>query len=398
MRKIFSLYVVVFMGFVLYSMTVPIFTGMILTPHQGYISDGSTSNPYLILGILMSLFPLGQFFGSPVLGALSDKIGRKKTLLISLTLSFIFYLFVSIAMHIKSLALLAPMLFCAGLSEGNVAIAQAAIVDSVKKHLHGKYFGYVYLTASLSFVFGPLFASIFANPKINPSFNYATPFWIMTPILALVALLIYLTLKETTQIDKSSHSLRHALFNFAKIFSHPLKRLFFLNFLLYLAIFGFLRVYSIYLVDEFHIGFVELTYFVSYVSLPIIFANLCITPLLTKRFTPAFITKTASFFMGLFIIIILIPDSKYAFLVTVFFATAFLAITMTFAAYNISSKANASEQGSVMGNNQALLMAAEGLSGFFGGLIAMFWTKLPLLAFGLLALFASVFFKKEEVL
>lgn len=40
------------------------------------------SNPYL-LGFLMAAYSLAQFFAAPILGALSDRYGRKKILLLS---------------------------------------------------------------------------------------------------------------------------------------------------------------------------------------------------------------------------------------------------------------------------------------------------------------------------
>lgn len=384
------------MGFVLYSMTIPIFTGMILEPNQGYLSDHPSINRYIVLGFIMSLFPMGQFFGSPILGALSDKLGRKKTICTSLILSFTFYIFVSLAMHIKSLSLLSPMLFLAGLSEGNIAIAQGAIVDTIDDHKRSRYFGYIYLTTSIGFIVGPLFASVFANPNIVSWFNFATPFWCMTILLFIVLIWTLVTFKETTAIKPETHTLFQALSSFKKVFTHKLKKTYLLNFLLYLCIFGYLRVYSIYIVDEFKVSFVMLTYFVAYVSLPFILANLFVTPILAKKYSPQKITKITSALMGLSLMVILIPNQLHALWATLFIATTFIAITMTFAASNISFAAEKTEQGSVMGNNQALQMAAEGISGFLGGVIASIWIKLPLLVFGTLALITSLAFNNSN--
>ena len=38
------------------------------------------------------MYPLGQFVGSPILGALSDRYGRKIVLVISATIMSLFYL------------------------------------------------------------------------------------------------------------------------------------------------------------------------------------------------------------------------------------------------------------------------------------------------------------------
>ena len=46
-----------------------------------------------------------------------------------------------------------------------------------------------------------------------------------------------------------------------------------INFALYLAIFGFFRVYPMYLVDQFHLGVGSVSEYVAYVAVPIVIAN-----------------------------------------------------------------------------------------------------------------------------
>ena len=48
-------------------------------------------------GILLALYPIGQFFGTPVLSALSDRFGRKRVLLPSLVATTCCYVLVAIS-------------------------------------------------------------------------------------------------------------------------------------------------------------------------------------------------------------------------------------------------------------------------------------------------------------
>ena len=49
---------------------------MILQNDNGMLPVGSSlADRSLVLGVLLALYPLGQFLGSPVLGALSDRYG-----------------------------------------------------------------------------------------------------------------------------------------------------------------------------------------------------------------------------------------------------------------------------------------------------------------------------------
>src|ERR1700753_2475944 len=109
---------------------ITVFTPLLLGGGGGLISSGtSPSTRTLVLGGLLALYPLAQFFGAPVLGSLSDRFGRRPVLLASLAASAAFYALMALALHLHSLALLAVACLLAGLAEANIAIAQSAIAD-----------------------------------------------------------------------------------------------------------------------------------------------------------------------------------------------------------------------------------------------------------------------------
>jgi MFS family permease len=76
-RSLFVLYLVIFIGFLGYSLMITVFTPMLLDGH-GAILPATTpeARRTMLLGFLLCLYPLGQFLASPVLGALSDRFGR----------------------------------------------------------------------------------------------------------------------------------------------------------------------------------------------------------------------------------------------------------------------------------------------------------------------------------
>lgn len=124
------LYAVVFAGFVGYSLMITVFTPMIMSNHNFLLgADEPMSRRVILLGILLCLYPLGQSVGSPVLGALSDRFGRKPVLMISLSFTTACYALIGIALHLQSFVLLAVASLLAGLGEANVVVAQSAIAD-----------------------------------------------------------------------------------------------------------------------------------------------------------------------------------------------------------------------------------------------------------------------------
>lgn len=184
--KLLPLYVVIFFGFMGYSMMLTLFTPLFMYAQHGLVPPGSTLNDrIIILGVVLSLFPLAQFFSAPILGTFSDRYGRKPILILSLAIAPLCYALMAIALTIESLALLMLSSFIAGISQGNIAIAQSAIADIAPRSDRTRYFGYIYLSASTSYVAGPLLGGKLSDPTLVSEFSYATPFWIVFALLVL---------------------------------------------------------------------------------------------------------------------------------------------------------------------------------------------------------------------
>ena len=67
-----------------------------------------------------------------------------------------------------------------------------------------------------------------------------------------------------------------------------------------------------------------------------------------------------------------------------------LALCLPSCATLLSLAAGEADQGSVMGNNQALQVGAESLSGLIGGLLAAVMVKLSLIVLGMVAVVAAI--------
>ena len=87
-----------FLDFVGCFMVLPIFASLLLNPQNVFLNpDTSHLTRTLVVGLLITVYGLGQMFGGPYLGGLSDQIGRKKTLLGGLVVLIIgatFHMFV----------------------------------------------------------------------------------------------------------------------------------------------------------------------------------------------------------------------------------------------------------------------------------------------------------------
>ena len=390
--SLLPLYVVIFFGFVGYSLMITIFTPLFLKPGGAILPAGVTSSyRTVVLGIVLGLYPAGQFIGSPVLGALSDRYGRRPVLLVSLTVTTVCYAAIAASLEALSLATLSLSLFVAGLSEANIVTAQSAIADVVAAAERNRFFGYIYMCVSLAYIVGPLAGGKLAEPSVVSWFNDATPFWVVSGLLVLTTLGTLLKFRETNPPEKRQQISYFAAFtNLAGVFTDKRIRLLYLvNFLLYLAIFGFFRCYPMYLVDEFHLGVSRESEYIAWVGLPIVLANLWLTGYLAKHFTTRSLTTWSAVLTGIFMIVVVLPPSRGALWITLFLTSLALAICLPSCATILSTSVGEADQGRVMGNNQALQVGAESLSGLVGGLLAAIVVKLSLIVLGAVAIVAA---------
>jgi len=394
LRRLAPLYVVVFMGFVGYSLMITVFTPMLLRADRAMLApDTSTSTRAIVLGALLCLYPLGQFIGSPVLGTLSDRFGRRPILVASLFATTACYALISFAITANNLALLAAASLAAGLSEANIVTAQSAIADVVPPQERNRYFGYVYMAVSLAYIIGPLGGGKLTDPRLASWFSDATPFWVAFALLAVTLVAVWAFFRETRAPGQVRRPARiiESFTSLAAVFTDTrLRRFYGINFLLYLAIFGFFRSYPMYLVDEFGLDVSRVSEFVAWVGLPIVLANLWLTGFLSDRFAISTLTVCSAAFTGVFMIATVLPASEAGLWPVLFLAGAALAVCLPSCATLLSNAADPKTQGQAMGNNQALQVGAEALSGLAAGFLAAIMVKLPLIVLGIMSIAAAI--------
>src|SRR5215203_603436 len=100
-------------------------------------SEAFRATPFEI-GILFASYSLMQFIFSPILGALSDKYGRRPVLFFSILGSAAGYLMIGYA---SALWMVFAGRIIAGITGGNISTAQAYIADVTSKETRAKGMG-----------------------------------------------------------------------------------------------------------------------------------------------------------------------------------------------------------------------------------------------------------------
>lgn len=177
-----------------------------ITTSQGVVND--KANIVLFGGILGALYSLLQFLGAPFWGSLSDKIGRKPVLLISvfgLFLSYVLWFFSG------SFTLLIIARFVGGMMGGNISTASAVVADVTDKENRSKGMAFIGIAFALGFILGPTFGGILSMidlTKIYPNLASlgVNPFSmpaLFAAVLSLINLIsIWRNFKETLPLEK----------------------------------------------------------------------------------------------------------------------------------------------------------------------------------------------------
>ncbi|MDG2124042.1 MAG: MFS transporter [Verrucomicrobiales bacterium] len=148
------------------------------------------------IGLLFATYAGCQFLFSPLIGKLSDRVGRRPVLLISTLGTAIGFVLMGAA---ESL----PILFAArvidGVSGANIGTAQAYIADVTSREERGRAMGLMGATLGLGFIFGPALGGNLSH--INP----ALPFYVVAGIAVINLLLIFFKLPESLSAEQRSH-------------------------------------------------------------------------------------------------------------------------------------------------------------------------------------------------
>jgi MFS family permease len=110
-----------------------------------------------VLGLLMASYSAMQFVFAPVLGRLSDRVGRRPVLLVSLAGSLAGYVMFALA---DSMTMLFASRLLAGICGANIATAQAVIADTTPPEGRAKGMGMIGAAFGLGFIAGPALAGL----------------------------------------------------------------------------------------------------------------------------------------------------------------------------------------------------------------------------------------------
>ena len=177
------LFGVVFINLVGFGIVIP------LLPFYGQTLDA----PPWQVALMFSAYSLGQFVAEPFWGRLSDRIGRKPVLVITILANALGYLALAFVPNIW--LAIAVRLFT-GLGAGNISTVQGYVADVTPPAQRAGRMGLIGAAFGLGFIFGPGLGGVLTRPDLG-TLGYQLPIFVAAGLCLLAALGVVVLLKES---------------------------------------------------------------------------------------------------------------------------------------------------------------------------------------------------------
>ncbi len=201
--RLITIFLIVFIDLLGFSLILP------LLP---YYAETYGATP-TIVGLLVASYAAGQLIGAPLLGRLSDRIGRRPVLIISVVGTGMGFLLLGFADPIGNLlaGIFAPqaanafvigVLFFSrildGLTGGNITVAQAYITDITDDQNRAKGLGMIGAAFGLGFIIGPAVGGALSQ------WGYSLPAFVAASVSFFNVLMIFFLLPESLPPERRS--------------------------------------------------------------------------------------------------------------------------------------------------------------------------------------------------
>lgn len=208
---------------------------------------GNMSHAALVIGVFATVWALMQFFASPMMGMLSDRVGRRPVILISNAVTALDYVIMAIA---PNLTWLFAGRVLSGIATANMTAASAYVADVTPPEKRAKAFGVLGSAFGVGFILGPAIGGLVGNG------NPRLAFWAAAACSLLNALYGIVVLPESLTTDRRTTRLEwkraNPLGSLKLLRSHhELWALAWMNFVTYLAHEVYPNVWVIYCIAVF---------------------------------------------------------------------------------------------------------------------------------------------------
>src|ERR1700681_3917281 len=198
------------MDFIAFGIIAPVLPNLIIQFEGGSIARASD-----ITGYFAFAWATMQFIFSPILGAWSDRFGRRPIILLSCLGLGLDYVFMALAPSLRWLFL---GRLISGITTSNVSTAFAYITDVTRPEERAKKYGMLGAAFGVGFIIGPAVGGFLG------AYNLRFPFWVAAGLSLANALYGFFILPESFSPErraKSGWHMANPFASFSLLGSHP---------------------------------------------------------------------------------------------------------------------------------------------------------------------------------
>lgn len=392
-----TLFLTVIAEVISFGVLIPIVPLLLTEPSSSYFmlpAQYSIQQGYLLLGLLIGLYPLGQFLATPILGEISDIYGRKKVIQISIMGTVVASLIFGYGIMAGNLAILFLSRIVNGLTGGLISIAQATIADITENKNKSKNFGIIGAAFGTGFILGP-FLGGFLSSSFHPLFTATTPFWFAAALSFVSMIYSSIRLEETSPMESKKINWMKPFTQLKKGLNLPgLRKIFGTNFFYFSGFAFFTTFIPVYLVKKFGFTQFDTGNFFLYIGLIVIFGQLVVVPKMFARFKEENVMPFTLFFTGFFIFLQPVPQSLIPFMAAVTLFSINNSLTQVSLNTLVSNNATQKDQGLALGTNQSVRALGNAIPSILSGFsAALFTPAMPLSIAGALIMCTAVVYR-----
>jgi MFS family permease len=247
--------------------------GMVIPTMPGYAA--TLGAPKAWIGLLMTGYSAMQFFFAPVWGGLSDRVGRRRMMLLSIAMTAV--AFFAFASATTWWWLLVARLF-AGAATANLSIARAFVADVTTPETRAKGMGIIGASFGLGFILGPFFGGV-----LSAHVSHAAPAWVAGVLAAANGVAAFFILPEPATHVASARRHRFAALR-GEMRAPGIRRVLVISFLAILAFSALEATFALLAMDAFRLDQAHVGYVFAYIGVFAVVVQGGLIGPLTRRF------------------------------------------------------------------------------------------------------------------
>jgi MFS family permease len=339
-----------------------------LMGHPYWLDFASPQEVPIYTNIALCLYPLGQFFGSPIVGRAGDTLGRRPVLLLSLIMAIVAIMGICVSILHKDFWALCGFTFASGLAESTYAIASTMLADiesdPTKQQVLYSYMGFA---VSGAYIIGPLLCLL-------QKFDEVYPFLALGAAMLLVLCFCFFFVEETYMGDlkeTKTPGLCEHLCTFLETCSDEIRRpVYFGNWACYMTTSGIFRSIPLYILQVYELNDDDIQYYLVAIGAwsSLIFS--WFVPFAVARYIPQNNVLFSTSSLSLLLAALVYMPSIYWHFFMYCLCNLPMCVLLAVLPSRLACITTGPAMGKVMGINASLMLLSEFMASLISGYIA----------------------------